>query len=228
MFLDVPEPWLALPHITRILKQGHSICCYSTCIEQVMKTCEMLQSLQYFDMRMIDVRQRPFDGRIVPLETLDLGFNGDYLLENENTSSIRDPENSYQRWFERDSVVNDSTTRDTVTDSNSTSIIGKRKRTDNNELLQQQQQQQDNDNDHDDNEEQDQLPNPKLPAKLPPKSAVNGEYTMHLARALPSMKGHTAFLTFARRYIEPTSKQRNKTINQTTTSDPPMSHTEDS
>lgn len=63
VFLDLPEPWLALHHAKYVLRPGRNICCYSPCIEQVMKTCEKLRELGFHSIRMIELRQRPFDGR---------------------------------------------------------------------------------------------------------------------------------------------------------------------
>ncbi|KAI0459936.1 tRNA methyltransferase complex GCD14 subunit [Xylaria acuta] len=85
VFLDVPAPWQALPHLSRTkptpsllasgglepLKETSSnwksplradravhICTFSPCIEQVTKTVEIMRRLGWMDIEMVEVAQR--------------------------------------------------------------------------------------------------------------------------------------------------------------------------
>lgn len=74
VFLDLPEPWLAIDHVLRVLKPGRTLCTYSPCIEQVMKTCNKLRDGGFHSIRMLEVRQRPHDGRRYMYDEVDLGL----------------------------------------------------------------------------------------------------------------------------------------------------------
>merc|ERR1712113_252657 len=55
VFLDLPMPWLAVPHLDRCVVEGGKICCFSPCIEQVDKTAaELRRDGRYCDIRMFE------------------------------------------------------------------------------------------------------------------------------------------------------------------------------
>lgn len=63
VFLDLPRPYEAIGHAKQVLKKGGRLCCFSPCIEQVMKNCEEMRNLRFVQIVTVEVIQRPFERR---------------------------------------------------------------------------------------------------------------------------------------------------------------------
>ncbi|KAF4319092.1 hypothetical protein BBO99_00006754 [Phytophthora kernoviae] len=74
VFLDLPSPWNAIGHATKMLKQGGFFASYSPCIEQVQKTCDALRSANFELIRTIETRLVPYNSRLIDLPVPDFGF----------------------------------------------------------------------------------------------------------------------------------------------------------
>ncbi|GMM31687.1 tRNA 1-methyladenosine methyltransferase subunit [Martiniozyma asiatica (nom. inval.)] len=69
IFLDLPSPWEAIPHLTKpknnsqVLRKGSKvgICCFSPCIEQVVKTVDALNEEGWIDIEMTEVQGRLYE-----------------------------------------------------------------------------------------------------------------------------------------------------------------------
>ncbi|GMI86801.1 tRNA methyltransferase 61 [Hibiscus trionum] len=62
VFLDLPQPWLAIPSAAKMLKQDGVLCSFSPCIEQVQRSCETLK-LNFTDMRTFEILLRTYEVR---------------------------------------------------------------------------------------------------------------------------------------------------------------------
>ncbi|RWR85644.1 tRNA adenine58-N1-methyltransferase catalytic subunit TRMT61A [Cinnamomum micranthum f. kanehirae] len=62
VFLDLPQPWLAIPSAGKMLKQDGILCSFSPCIEQVQRSCESLRA-HFTDIRTFEVLLRTYEVR---------------------------------------------------------------------------------------------------------------------------------------------------------------------
>ncbi|WJX22341.1 guanidinoacetate N-methyltransferase [Trifolium repens] len=102
VFLDLPQPWLAIPSAAKMLKQDGTLCSFSPCVEQVQRSCDALQS-RFTDIRTFEVLLRTYEVREGKMESFhgdDNGSNGsfprkrrqcsdgNYVLSNPTSSSV--------------------------------------------------------------------------------------------------------------------------------------------
>ena len=80
VFLDLPAPWLALPHLSRSQLKAETneskpfisplsptapvqICTFSPCIEQVQRTVSVMRNFGWVDIEMVELSQKRFEIR---------------------------------------------------------------------------------------------------------------------------------------------------------------------
>ncbi|KAJ7549066.1 hypothetical protein O6H91_07G038700 [Diphasiastrum complanatum] len=83
VFLDLPQPWLVIPHLGRYLEGNVPLCSFSPCIEQVQRTCEALTSNHFTDIRTFEVLLRSYDVRTQTFGSLSMtGVKEEIAAEN--------------------------------------------------------------------------------------------------------------------------------------------------
>ncbi|XP_051152996.1 uncharacterized protein LOC127266690 [Andrographis paniculata] len=62
VFLDLPQPWLAIPSAAKMLQQDGVLCSFSPCIEQVQRSCETLKS-HFTEIRTFEILLHTYEVR---------------------------------------------------------------------------------------------------------------------------------------------------------------------
>ncbi|KAG4945635.1 hypothetical protein AAZX31_15G075400 [Glycine max] len=75
VFLDLPQPWLAIPAAAKVLRHDGTLCSFSPCIEQVQRTCETLRT-RFTDTRTFEVLLRTYEVREEKMQSLCGDSNG--------------------------------------------------------------------------------------------------------------------------------------------------------
>uniref|UniRef100_A0A803QJ07 tRNA (adenine(58)-N(1))-methyltransferase n=1 Tax=Cannabis sativa TaxID=3483 RepID=A0A803QJ07_CANSA len=76
VFLDLPQPWLAIPSVAKMLRHDGIVCSFSPCIEQVQRSCETLRS-NFTDIRTFEVLLRTYEVREVKMDSYQGKEEGD-------------------------------------------------------------------------------------------------------------------------------------------------------
>jgi len=112
VFLDLPHPWEAIESASNKLKSGGRICCFSPCIEQVQRSCQVLSNLNFMDIETYECVLRPYEIREWRLKKYDPEH-----LRNKTPTTIDSDEQA--------ELLNDDDEKDNEPEANETS---KRKR----------------------------------------------------------------------------------------------------
>ena len=69
VFLDLPEPWLAVPHAAYTIKPNGRICSYSPCVEQTQRCVAAFRNCGFHSIKTIEARLREYYVDDVELES---------------------------------------------------------------------------------------------------------------------------------------------------------------
>ena len=60
IFLDLPEPWLAVPHAAHTIKPNGRVCSYSPCMEQTQRTVAALKAHGFHSCKTVEARLKEY------------------------------------------------------------------------------------------------------------------------------------------------------------------------
>ncbi|KAK7048705.1 adenine(58)-N(1)-methyltransferase catalytic subunit TRM61 [Favolaschia claudopus] len=184
VFLDLPAPWDAIEHAKQALRKDRTtrICCFSPCMEQVLRTVSALNDAGFSDITMYETLVRPQDVSPIPVlqsinDVADKLKKAEGIREikrlrqiaagqRHNSNNNNDPHGEKRKRTSSDGEQEVPLAADGEDSGN-----GKRLKTDDEDMM------------------DDALEESAAPAATPAK--------ISLSKTIPEVRGHTSYLTFA-------------------------------
>ncbi|KIJ64618.1 hypothetical protein HYDPIDRAFT_132672 [Hydnomerulius pinastri MD-312] len=192
VFLDLPAPWDAVEHAKKALRKDcpTRICCFSPCMEQVLRTVSALNEAGFTDITMYETLLRPHEVQQLPspLPLSQVVGKLKKMEEKREEKRLRQIANSSKRKREDDPSATDS---------------DKKARTDEPSAPQGKEEM----------KRQINLPDPAT-TEIDTSSStqVTTQAKVNLSKASPEVRGHTSYLTFAR--LVPMLKQATEGVKE--------------
>jgi len=192
VFLDLPAPWDAVDHAKMALRKDRTtrICCFSPCMEQVLRTVNALNEAGFTDITMYETLIRPHEVNQVPT-LLPIGEVSEKLKKAEQkreekrlrqiANARSNPRGKRKRGDAADGeiieAVEDTGNKRVKTDDEDE--VGSRIETSQ-------------------SVEMVSLPDTFSPSgELQPTDPYTSSTKMNIFKAMPEVRGHTSYLTFA-------------------------------
>jgi len=176
IFLDLPAPWDVVPNAHKTLRADGTFCSFSPCIEQVQMTAEELRKFNFYDIKTIECLLRTYDVRYSRADIFDFTD-----ITNSSGSQSKDKQKEEQTEMEiEEQNDNDNRNEDESKES-------------------------DEDSPNNENEMVTEKPTNKRKKPEPESHQSTKQKTikkvkeMLLVKPFTDAKGHTGFLTFAKK-----------------------------
>lgn len=195
VFLDLPAPYDVIAEAARVLRPDGTLCSFSPCIEQVQRTCEQLRAGPFHSVRTVTAPTKTYETRLHTLEAP--GFDKLHSEGNGADTAAVTNGHATERTDANASAKGDAGTEEPALTTRKRKRVGSRTAAGERTALQRAAAEADAQNASGENSGDGGKANSRglvgrvVRPTVPIKS-----------RAFPEMKGHTSYLTFARRTRE--------------------------
>ncbi|WWC68912.1 uncharacterized protein I206_102848 [Kwoniella pini CBS 10737] len=188
VFLDLPAPWEAIPHAMKTLRPDiiTKICCFSPCLEQVLKTVATLRSEGFAEISTQEVLIRTHE-LVVPNDPDHLGSVSSIVDQLKAHEKRKTDRRAVQMRIARDKARRQKEAESGMVSERPVEVGSKRKIDERQESSMEQSQ-----------EEEEEYARTS-PTWIEPITQLD---SIVLTKPTAEMKGHTSYLTFASYYPE--------------------------